>query len=34
LQAKKELKEETGIIANKFTELGKFYVSPGHENTY
>lgn len=33
-QAKKELFEETGIIALKWKKLGSFYVAPGHETTY
>lgn len=30
--AKRELKEETGLISKKWVSLGKFYVAPGHEN--
>ncbi len=30
--AKRELKEETGLSAKKWVSLGKFYVAPGHEN--
>ena len=33
-QAKKELFEETGIIATKWERLGGFYVAPGHETSY
>lgn len=32
--AKRELFEETGIRAKKWLRLGKFYNSPGHENTF
>jgi 8-oxo-dGTP pyrophosphatase MutT (NUDIX family) len=32
--AKRELLEETGIQAKKWTELGKYFVAPGHETTY
>jgi len=32
--AKKELFEETGIIASKWEKLGGFYVAPGHETTF
>lgn len=31
--SKRELQEETGIIANKLFHLGGYYVSPGHETT-
>lgn len=31
--AKRELFEETGIIARKWKRLGSFYVGPGHETT-
>ena len=30
--AKRELKEETGLTAQKWVSLGNFYVAPGHEN--
>lgn len=30
--AKRELREETGLTAKKWVSLGKFYVAPGHEN--
>ncbi|HNY04799.1 MAG TPA: NUDIX hydrolase [Candidatus Woesebacteria bacterium] len=30
--AKRELKEETGLVAEKWVSLGKFYIAPGHEN--
>lgn len=33
-QAKKELLEETGILAKKWEKIGGFYVAPGHETTY
>ena len=33
-QAKKELIEETGIIAKKWKNIGGYYVAPGHETTY
>lgn len=33
-QAKKELIEETGIVAEEWKKLGGFYVAPGHETTY
>ncbi len=33
-QAKKELFEETGIVAKKWKKIGSFYVAPGHETTY
>ncbi|MBU2592035.1 MAG: NUDIX hydrolase [Patescibacteria group bacterium] len=33
-QAKKELYEETGIIAAKWEKIGGFYVAPGHETTF
>jgi len=33
-QAQKELREETGITAEKWERLGGFYVAPGHETTY
>ncbi|MBP7859598.1 NUDIX hydrolase [Patescibacteria group bacterium] len=33
-QAKKELREETGITAKNWKNLGGFYVSPGHDATY
>lgn len=33
-QAKKELIEETGIVAEKWKKIGGFYVAPGHETTY
>ena len=33
-QAKKELKEETGIVAQKWKNLGRFYVAAGHETSY
>ncbi len=33
-QAKKELIEETGIVARKWKKLGGFYVAAGHETTY
>ena len=33
-QAQKELHEETGILAEKWENLGGFYVAPGHETTY
>jgi len=33
-QAKKELHEETGIVAKKWDKLGSFYVAPAHETTY
>lgn len=32
--AKKELFEETGLRANNWKKLGKFYIGPGHENIY
>jgi len=32
--AQKELKEETGIIAKNWKDLGKFYIGPGHETTF
>jgi 8-oxo-dGTP pyrophosphatase MutT (NUDIX family) len=32
--AKRELLEETGIKAGKFTQLGKYFVAPGHETTF
>jgi len=28
--AKAELEEEAGLIANQLTELGSFYIAPGH----
>lgn len=31
--AQRELKEETGIEAEKWVNLGDFYVAPGHETT-
>lgn len=31
--AKRELLEETGIKAKKWTQLGAYFVSPGHETT-
>lgn len=31
---KKELREETGIIASSWKRLGGFYIAPGHETTY
>jgi 8-oxo-dGTP pyrophosphatase MutT (NUDIX family) len=31
MNAKRELKEETGITANRWQHLGEFYVAPGHE---
>ncbi len=31
--SKRELQEETGIVANKLFHLGGYYVSPGHETT-
>ncbi|MEK6959744.1 MAG: NUDIX hydrolase [Nanoarchaeota archaeon] len=33
-QAKKELREETGITADKWERLGGFYVAPSHETNY
>ena len=30
--AKRELKEETGLTSKKWVTLGKFYVAPGHED--
>jgi len=30
--AKRELKEETGLTSKKWVYLGSFYVAPGHEN--
>lgn len=32
--AKRELFEETGIKAENWNKLGKFYIGPGHENIY
>lgn len=32
INAKRELKEETGLISKEWVSLGKFYVAPGHEN--
>lgn len=32
--AKRELKEETGITAKSWKKLGSFYVAPGHETTF
>ena len=32
-EAKRELEEETGIIAGNITYLGDFYMAPGHETT-
>lgn len=32
--AKRELLEETGIIAKNWKKLGGFYVAPGHETTF
>lgn len=32
--AKRELFEETGIIARRWKKLGSFYTGPGHETTY
>jgi 8-oxo-dGTP pyrophosphatase MutT (NUDIX family) len=32
--AKRELKEETGITAKTWKHLGGFYVAPGHETTF
>lgn len=32
INAKRELKEETGLTSKKWVSLGKFYVAPGHEN--
>ena len=32
VNAKRELKEETGLSAKKWISLGKFYIAPGHEN--
>ena len=32
INAKRELKEETGLTAKKWVSLGSFYVAPGHEN--
>lgn len=32
--AKKELFQETGIIANKLDKLGKFYIGAGHQTTF
>lgn len=32
--AKKELREETGITAKKWKRLGGFFVAPGHETTF
>lgn len=32
--AKRELFEETGIIARKWKKLGSFYTGPGHETTH
>lgn len=33
-EAKKELYEETGIVASRWKKIGGFYVAPGHETTY
>ncbi|MEK7464467.1 MAG: NUDIX hydrolase [Patescibacteria group bacterium] len=32
--AKRELFEETGIKANNWVKLGKFFIGPGHESIY
>jgi len=32
--AKKELREETGITAREWKRIGGFYVAPGHETTF
>ena len=32
-EAKRELKEETGLEAKKWVNLGSFFVAPGHETT-
>ncbi len=32
--AKRELREETGIIARRWKKIGGFYVAPGHETTF
>jgi 8-oxo-dGTP pyrophosphatase MutT (NUDIX family) len=34
VSAKKGLCEETGIKANTWEKIGKFYIGPGHENVY
>lgn len=34
INAKRELREETGLVANKWERLGGFYIAPGHETTY
>jgi 8-oxo-dGTP pyrophosphatase MutT (NUDIX family) len=33
-QAKKELAEETGIVAQKWQKIGRFYLAAGHETCY
>ncbi len=33
LEAKRELREETGLTAGKWERLGSFYVAAGHEST-
>ena len=32
--AKRELKEEAGLVAGTWTKLGSFYTSPGVSNEY
>ncbi|MBI4090992.1 MAG: NUDIX hydrolase [Candidatus Komeilibacteria bacterium] len=33
-ESKKELYEETGIVAKKIKRIGGFFIAPGHENSY
>lgn len=33
-EAKRELLEETGLEAKKWTKIGSFFCAPGHETTY
>lgn len=33
-KGKKELFEETGIVAKKVKKIGKFFIAPGHEDTF